>query len=170
MVLQYSSEAQSADRMYATRLLVVPRSIPTVRAICNLQRSFATCHQISNIGASIQQFIQPDHDSLPFVPPAIAVDCRVPLAGCLLESSVHRAELLLKILSADSRRDFSEFNRLLTPLPRAIHRTIHSARRLSSSTPAELAACAPPLCAPQPPPPPLEPANIDARNRIARTR
>src|SRR5260370_9767237 len=71
--------------MYATRLLVVPRSIPTVRAICNLQQLFRDVgHQISSIGASIQLFIQPDHDSLTFGSPAIAVVCHAPRAGCLL--------------------------------------------------------------------------------------
>src|SRR5258708_35993733 len=85
--------------MYATRLLVVPRSIPTVRAICNLQQLFRDVgHQISNIGASIQQLIQPDHDSLPVGAPFSGVECRFPLAGCLLDCSVHHAELLFTVL------------------------------------------------------------------------
>src|SRR5580700_1308426 len=91
--------------VYATRLLVVPRSIPTILPIfveyfCKSPRSrrprlqqfpLNVVDQIPNVRTAIQQFVEPDHDSLAVVVPRVRVERRIPLLCCDLKLLVDLA-------------------------------------------------------------------------------
>src|SRR6266478_372173 len=93
--------------IYATRLFVVPRSIPTVRPMWKTAGAKAPAlhklllnvgDQIPDVGAAIQQFVEPGHDF--FSRRRIRSKRSVPVACCGLQLPVDFDELLLKIVSS----------------------------------------------------------------------
>src|SRR6266403_119812 len=103
--------------VYATRLLVVPRSIPTMRPISvfNTQSSVISQkakarinrlelqqfllnvgHQIPNVRAAIQQLVQLRHDL--FSRGGVTLQGGVPFACCDLKLRIDFSEFFLKIL------------------------------------------------------------------------
>src|SRR5882672_5423239 len=92
---------------YATRLFVVPRSIPTILPMAKIRRGKSPAlqklllnvgDQIPDVGAAIQQFVEPRHDF--FARCRIGSKRRVPVACCGLQLPVDFDELLLKIVSS----------------------------------------------------------------------
>src|SRR5690242_21340382 len=79
---------------YATRLFVVPRSIPTVRPISELRQFLLHVHdKIANIRAAIQQLIQPGHDAFALSFICVCVHGSVPFLGDTLQLAIHLFEL-----------------------------------------------------------------------------
>src|SRR5690242_1578603 len=79
---------------YATRLFVVPRSIPTVRPISELRQFLLNVHnKIPNIRPAVQQFVQPGHNALTlrFIP--VCVNGGVPLFRDTLQFAVNGLKL-----------------------------------------------------------------------------
>src|SRR6266853_4519843 len=90
---------------YATRLLVVPRSIPTILPMIETRRAEAlplqklllnVGDQIPYVRTAIQQIIQLGHDL--FSRGGVAWQSIVPLAGRRLQLRVNFTEFLLKII------------------------------------------------------------------------
>src|SRR5215470_5545285 len=65
---------------YATRLLVVPKSIPTMRAIClSLGQFFRdVCNEIAQVRAAIQQLVHAGHELFLGFGGSIGFERRVP--------------------------------------------------------------------------------------------
>src|SRR6266850_753198 len=94
--------------IYATRLFVVPRSIPTILPMFDtgakrqagrpeLQQLLLNVgDQIPDVGAAIQQFVEPGHDFLASC--GITGQSSVPFVCCSLQLPVDLCELLLKIV------------------------------------------------------------------------
>src|SRR5712664_75438 len=94
--------------IYATRLFVVPRSIPTVRPMWKTAGAKAPAlhklllnvgDQIPDVGAAIQQFVEPGHDFL--ASGGITGQSSVPLTCRGLQLRVDFGELLLEIVPGD---------------------------------------------------------------------
>src|ERR1700722_3178691 len=91
--------------VYATRLLVVPRSIPTILPIFakhfrksprsrkpRLQQFLLNViHKIPDIRPAIQQFVEPDHDCFAVVVARVRVESRIPLLRCDLKLLINFA-------------------------------------------------------------------------------
>src|SRR5271167_135602 len=77
--------------VYATRLFVVPRSMPTMRPIPTLYLSQFLSHvddQIANVRAAIQQFVQAAHDFLARGVVRVSVNSEIPIASSYLKLGI----------------------------------------------------------------------------------
>src|SRR2546429_3993387 len=76
--------------VYATRLFVVPRSIPTIRPIprSNLRQLFGdVCDQIPDVGPAVPQLVEPPPGSFP--PRSFASQRGIPLLRGRFPLSLH---------------------------------------------------------------------------------
>src|SRR5579862_546271 len=86
---------------YATRLLVVPRSIPTMRPIFSLslgQLLRDICDKVAQVGAAVQKLIHAGHEFLARLARCVGINRDVPFARDRLQLDIHYAELFLKNL------------------------------------------------------------------------
>src|SRR5215472_17674103 len=83
--------------VYATRLFVVPRSIPTIRPMprSNLRQLCGDVRdQIPDVGAAIQQLIETRHDLLPRR--SVPFERGIPFLGGDPQFTIHLTQLFLK--------------------------------------------------------------------------